>query len=240
MKILNKIVFVLSSLILFTLIQSCQKDNCPDGFTGDDCEHFDINQIQALLDAGQTPIALYNADIPIDSLYGKYYQGGLIFYLDTINGNGMVAASNNFEDEYIWGMNNGDSSAPDVWDINNNQETELGARIGDGLANTEAIITSENEANLGSITAAEACYLSEENGFTDWFLPSRGELRFIYQNLDANGFGNFFLYPDSNIYWSSTENGTSGAWVVLFGYGNGTQSFSQKEIIHHTRAVRAF
>ena len=44
---------------------------CPDGFIGLNCQIFDPTQVQALLTAGITPIELFNADIPLESLYGS-------------------------------------------------------------------------------------------------------------------------------------------------------------------------
>jgi hypothetical protein len=38
--------------------------------------------IQGLLDVGYCPLELLAAGAEKDSLYGKTYQGGLIFYLD--------------------------------------------------------------------------------------------------------------------------------------------------------------
>ncbi len=52
--------------------------------------------LSELLDEGASPLTMYTAGVPIDSLYGQTYAGGLIFYLDTLNNyffEGLVAAS---------------------------------------------------------------------------------------------------------------------------------------------------
>ena len=52
--------------------------------------------IQHLLNTGYDPMYILAAGTPVDSLYGRIYQGGLIFYFDTldvISGvNGYVSA----------------------------------------------------------------------------------------------------------------------------------------------------
>ena len=52
--------------------------------------------LQERLDYGQTPYQIYLSDNSLlEDLYGLSYQGGLIFYLDVINGIGMIAAPTN-------------------------------------------------------------------------------------------------------------------------------------------------
>ena len=51
-----------------------------------------IGSVQQLLNQGLHPFELYKNGISLDSLLNKNYAGGVIFYLDTINGNGMVRA----------------------------------------------------------------------------------------------------------------------------------------------------
>ena len=76
---------------------------CDDGIqngyeTGVDCGGHDCIPcitIQERLDAGETPCDIYadGAGPPVDSLYGRFYEGGLIFYFDTLTCVGMVATN---------------------------------------------------------------------------------------------------------------------------------------------------
>ena len=201
---------------------------CPEGFIGDFCEQMDIAQIQALLDGGATtPKMLYDTGVPLDSLYGKMYEGGLIFYLDTVDGSGMVAATVDQSDEAEWGC-----IGIDIPGLNNissrpvNPETQEGARIGDGAANTTAILTECMEAGI----AAKLCRdLGDE-----WFLPSRGELKLMYTNLHENGHGAFAM----NGYWNSTEYNGFVAWTTVFTSGGWFDDSKFSDA--HVRAARAF
>jgi len=213
--------------------------DCPEGYIGENCEGFDPSQVQALLEGGQTPIELVNGGVPIDSLYGKMYEGGFIFYLNTDDGTGMVAATEdqNGGNPAVWGCVETDimglSNVQNCPGMGNCQqpspeETEIGARIGDGAANTSAILDG---CNPNDGIAAKLC---RDLG-AGWFLPSRGELNLMYTNLkDKGDLGGFA----ADIYWSSAESGNFFVWSQDFNGGN--QTFSNKVFNLHVRAARAF
>ncbi len=201
--------------------------DCPVGYSGANCENFNFSQVQVLLDGGRTPQELYAGNLPLDSLYGKRYAGGIIFYLDTADGTGLVAATEDQSGRIAWGC-----SGTDIMGIANNQdfsvpdpETAVGARIGDGAANTDAILAECTEAGI----PAALC----RNLGADWFLPSRGELNLMYTNLQLNGHGGL-----SDYYWSSTEGNASVAWPQNF--DDGAQVFNVKTNNAYVRAAKAF
>ena len=201
--------------------------DCPDGYIGTNCESFDPNQVQVLLDGGRTPFDLFNGNIPLDSLYGKMYKDGIIFYLNITNGTGMIAAKENQSTEVKWGCYEMDiQNLSNVFNSATNPETENGARIGDGEMNTDAILAECMEIGI----AARLC---RDVGL-DRFLPSRGELNLIYTNLIANGHGEF----PGGWYWSSTESNSSFAWVQFLSEAD--QNSSSKNSSKNVRAVRAF
>ena len=203
---------------------------CPVGYLGTHCDVFDSTQVQALL-AHHAPFELFQAGIALDSLYGKRYEGGLIFYLNTDDGTGMVAATED-QGQAEWGC-----PGLDIVGLNDVQsdETEVGARVGDGPANTKAIIAECPTPGI----AARICDLLVLNGKDDWFLPSHAELDLIYKHLQVRGHSAFA----PNWYWSSSENGAFDAsWFQHFrmGRAGGGQLVAQKYAPAFVRAARAF
>jgi len=221
---------------------NCENLDCPDGYTGTNCESFDPSQVQALLDMGKTPKELFDGNIPLDSLYGKMYEDGLIFYLNTTDGTGMIAAPEDQSDGEGWGCSttnisglNNVINCPGMGDCRQPapDETEVGARIGDGAANTDAILAGCTEFAI----AARLC----SNFGTGWFLPSRGELNLMYTNLKANGHGGFV----DHMYWSSSEAAGNDAWEQYFlsdssSEFSGGQYSNSKLLNGYVRAARAF
>ena len=62
-----------------------------------------------------------------------------------------------------------------------------------------------------------------ENGYSDWKLPSKNQLMLIYQNVKKQGLGNF----GSDNYWSGSQSSISYAWGVSFSSGK-KYEFSKK------------
>jgi hypothetical protein len=181
-----------------------------------------VGNVQQRLDNGETPIEIYNSDNSLlDSLYGKTYQEGLITYLDTITGTGLVAAP--FDQSY------GDTP----WGCNEEIIGGTSSDIGTGQANTTLIVDGCAESGI----AARLCDDLVIGIYDDWFLPSKDELNEIFINLKLNGYGG-----DLGIfgpYWSSTETaGGDNAWIQNL--SNGVFESTYKEFLYVVRAVRAF
>jgi len=60
-------------------------------------------RVQFRLNEGVTPCELYEDGIPLDSLSGKLYQGGIIFHLDDITCKETVAATSEQSTGAPWG-----------------------------------------------------------------------------------------------------------------------------------------
>ena len=183
-----------------------------------------------LLKAGQTPIDLYNSGVSVDSLYGKPYGGGLIFYLNTTTGEGLVSAPV-------------DQSAGAEWGCWDNEIGGTSIAIGTGQANTTAIVNGCSESGI----AARHCDDLVYGGYVDWFLPSKDELNLMWENLaDSDGNGVNTGATDSNNlggfanenYWSSTE--VVSELARLLSFSGGVHFSIDKNSMAYVRAVRAF
>lgn len=130
--------------------------------------------VQGMLEADYNPLDLIAIGVSKDSLYGKMYQGGLIFYLDdldTLPGiQGLIVAATDQSDGAAWGCHMMD--LPGVPNVAY-PPTGLGAEIGDGQSNTSAILSV---GNCPTSPAALACTNYTGGGYTDWFFPSAKEL----------------------------------------------------------------
>ena len=103
----------------------------------------------------------------------------------------------------------------------------------------------ECSAELGSYnwaTAKTTASSYKGGSFSDWYLPDRGELDLMYENLHKKSLGGF----SNALYWSSTAAISSGyAWAINFSNGLWpNQSFNYSGYYTSSslrvRAVRAF
>jgi uncharacterized repeat protein (TIGR02543 family) len=74
------------------------------------------------------------------------------------------------------------------------------AGIGYGKQNTQEIVKKLDKLGLLDWYAAQVCDNYTNNGFDDWFLPSKDELNQLYINRDYVG------NLGTEVYWSSTQN----------------------------------
>jgi uncharacterized repeat protein (TIGR02543 family) len=103
----------------------------------------------------------------------------------------------------------------------------------EGANNTDLIVAAEGAGTY----AAKLCSDLSYGGYNDWFLPSRGEMNLIYENLHLEGKGGFSS-DESDYYWSSTEANSEDAWLQYFHSDN--QYAGKKYVGRPVRAVRMF
>ena len=199
MKFLQLPFFLVTLLLLFA---SCKKNKTPT--------------IQQRLDKGAS-ISEMLLDFPVDSLLGKKYAGGVIFYIYETSGAALVVSQNELSDNAVWGCPGNDISGADS------------TGLGYGKYNTDDIIAECPDPN----GAAGLCVYSNINGRTDWYLPSADEVVLIYQNLYMKGLGNFSA---SDVLWSSSEIDVDEAKCVTFSDGQIVADY--KTAFNQVRAIR--
>jgi len=152
---------------------------------------------------------------------GDVYAGGIVFHVDASGCHGLVVnVSSLFPDSADWGCPQTPIAGAD------------GIAIGTGNQNTIDI-----EAGCTTVgTAADFCANLTQDGYSDWFLPSRDELVLMYNSLHLQGLGGFVNW----YYWSSTEGLNNDAAFVDFD-NNGIYIYGSKNFANiYVRAVRAF
>jgi hypothetical protein len=168
--------------------------------------------LQGYIDALEARIVSLEQSQPIGATVGDLRDGGVVFWVDG-NGGGLVCALQDYPNSVEWGC---DTDLPSLTNIgfNNGYPAGPGAEIGDGEANTNAI--------LAACTFTPAALAARSYG-AEWFLPSINELNQMYINralLEAvSGFDAF-----SDYYWSSTENDDWFAWRQDFGGNDGQRN----------------
>ncbi len=171
----------------------------------------------------------YGTEITFTTLplsLGQTYAGGIIFYIDNTNQHGLVCAPSD-QGRVPWGCRGSFLSG-------------TSSIFGSGSNNTSLILAGCNTSNI----AAKLCDDLTLGGYTDWFLPSMDELRLMYNNLQANGIGNFnTMSVGGSCYWSSTEADPIHAYLIWFSDGNDTfyqMTYYEKSYNNFVRAVRSF
>ena len=131
--------------------------------------------------------------------------GGIVFY---VSGNTY----------YEFAPNQGGRT----WSTGGNQTLSVtgadGTAIGTGYQNTLDII-----AQSGNVSGSCAAVLARNytnNGFSDWFLPSKDEAIEMASTRAITGFSN-----GGNLTWTSSESASNRAWLLWDNY-TPTESFS--------------
>ena len=157
---------------------------------------------QQSLDEGVSVSELLSAGFQPSSFIGCIYQGGRIFHVDHTNSEVFIVADTVLG-YYPWGTGN-------CYELN--IPGADGQFIGDGEQNTIDILMSS--CNLDLSSAAQAASDIEIHGFSDWYLPSFGELEKLISLTFSNEFFSNLLYG-LNL-WSSTENIFNNLYAIQY------------------------
>jgi len=160
---------------------------------------------------------------------GDMHQGGIIFWVDNTGQHGLVCDLQDLG-EAEWGCSGTSISGAN------------GKSIGTGQQNTSAILSLCPQSGI----AAEMCYNSTAQGYSDWFLPSLDELYQMQLSIEAIN-ATFVSNGRDDLrsrYWSSSQHNdpkyqNDYAWTQKLSRG-GSQGFPNKNKSTRVRAVRAF
>lgn len=170
---------------------------------------------------------------------GERYGGGVVFWVDGTGQHGLICSMIDLSTSQVW----------------SNITTAIGTTAQsdwDGNSNSTAITTQSGHTS----SAAKLCldYTNADYGtgvYSDWYLPSRGELNDLWNNLkavqkalDSDGNASTTAIAKEN-YWSSSESDRINsyshgdtAWAYFFQEADmGDQGKDSKQYV---RAVRAF
>lgn len=138
---------------------------------------------------------------PIAHNIGEFYQGGIIFWIDTTKLHGLIAATHDQAKGVKWAKRAYNTGA-----------TLDG--IGAGKNNTGKIISTFGPSFDYAASIAASC---NEGGYNDWYLPSKTELDLMLKQSKIIGEFDTSNYLKCNQYWSSTESGGGLAWSQIIG-----------------------
>ena len=188
---------------------------------------------QYLLDIGYSPYQVFSLitsplnNGSISSLYECDFQGGYLFYLDTLSKEGLIAAFFD-EPQTTWGFG---------CMVGNSNGVSTSDSLFTGQMNTNLILSGSGLSCSDPSIAAAVCDNSIQSGYDDWFLPSSFEVNIMYDNLFNTP--NFDFTND--FYWSSTEDPLS-LHIDVKGrnFINGLIQTMPKDHVHSVRPVRKF
>ena len=149
------------------------------------------------LDNGVSAFSITEA-LGVASLYGVEYAGGFIYHFGQVAGFLYIASDYSSIGPSSWG---------DHFDLTNSAE------IGAGLANTQQIVDgnlNDNSNVTNGLEFGSDDYVFkivsdlEYQNYDDWFVPSSGSMKAIYDNVHSQNQGNF---DETLVYWTSTKDG---------------------------------
>ena len=151
---------------------------------------------------------------------GDFYGGGYVYYVSTSGTYGYCVYPD------VIGTGSCYYSP-----TNNGSRITSNASVGGGIANTTAIVAVFGAGNY----AAYRCDTLTKAGYTDWALPSSGDMDLIHDSL----YSRFTAY---GYYFTSTESGASNAYGYYFSptgeFSDVSKAFLYSD--YKTLAIRRF
>jgi hypothetical protein len=187
---------------------------------------------------------------------GDSYGGGIVFYVWDNGAHGLIVAKDEIGS---LGPANFTSTLGVTWAKTTTTFGAYRSGLGGGEANTNLMIAKTTNLSqwynyAPSTTDFYSAFLAQqyrrilqanEVRYGDWYLPSRGELEYLFTNKDnIAGSG----YDPTHTYWSSTETNGSYAYILATngtgttntGSGPGSNTWSHKDDLHFVLPIRRF
>lgn len=164
---------------------------------------------------------------------------GVVFYVDNVGKHGWAIDLQDMG-SFKWGTYSYDTP------LTNYGSDRLAIYDLDGYLNTQIILAAFSNDTTYSEDYQAFHAVDFENG---WYLPAIGQLNYLYGNLIEV---NASLYMAGGVpfetgtswrYWSSTENGSQGAWFLQASgllFGDGGYVEPRKTNSYRVRAARNF
>jgi len=162
--------------------------------------------------------------VPATHYVGESYGGGIVFYVYEGGYHGLIAATSNQSTGIYWGASNLIRTSADG--------------IGGGLKNSEVMAAYNNQTADNAASKCLGFNISGSDGvvYSDWYLPSRSELLFLYNQRTLSGLN---MTTDA-WYWSSTEYDYQQAYTVRFTTGYNHSYTAKNNGGVYVRAIRRF
>ena len=157
------------------------------------------------------------------ALIGDFREGGIVIWVDDTGQHGLVCDLTDYA--AIWGCNGTEIVGADS------------LTVGSGLQNTEDILAICQTAGIAARVANDL--VAQE--YSDWYLPSKEELKYIWLNSFIISERSIALGGDGldSYYWSSSEYDADHSWCWDLKFGADDHSYS-KETPARVRAIRTF
>ncbi len=215
-------------LLLFLNTTSCEKEGITEKIEVNKYEEINSNNSQQLLNDSVSITEILKT-FKRENLYGNEYEGGVIFFIDENESTYIVPNLLGKKERLLtslagnWGCSNRPSLNGTVDSLTKISGAN-GTAIGTGKINTDAMCnhcsTFSLNDDIHDIFSQKICgmnipkyftdYDGSLDGYDDWFLASKDELKKLYQ-LHISGLN--ILNPMAT-YWTSSQIDAENSWAL--------------------------
>jgi hypothetical protein len=179
------------------------------------------------------------ASSPITPLAATCAGGGICVVGDTGPGGGIVFYVGDFTLTSTGARMKYLEAAPATWSgAGSDPQSAWSGNTSSNVSTADAIGTgAQNSANMLAASGTGAAQLAtsySNNGYSDWFLPSKAELRQLSVERGRFPSGSF----TAGGYWTSSQASSSRSWIT--GMSTSSQIDRPKSFDHYIRPIRAF